>query len=222
MNSEPSFIDPQSSIAKKIVYEMLSKKLEINFYSQATQDIFVLRMLTQKRGGFYLEIGGGHPSESNNTFLLEKEFLWTGISVELNDNLVNLYNLTRVNKVIKADATNFDWEKYLHLRNAPRQIDYLSIDIDPAHNSYKALENLPLNTYRFSVITFEHDKYQSGDEFMEKSRYLLNNLGYELVVSNVSVFGRDFEDWWIDPRRIPKEVWKVVQNKNIEFARLWN
>jgi hypothetical protein len=139
MEIEPGFIDQQSNTAKKIVYEMLSKKLDINFYSQATQDIFVLRMLTKKKGGFYLEIGGGHPIESNNTFLLEKEFFWTGISVELNDDLVNLYNLTRANKAIKADATNFDWETYLPRRNAPRQIDYLSIDIDPAHNSFMAL-----------------------------------------------------------------------------------
>ena len=43
-------------------------------HSQAYQDLFVLTMLSGKKNGRYLEIGGNHPSEFNNTYLLETEF----------------------------------------------------------------------------------------------------------------------------------------------------
>ena len=49
-------------------------------YSQALQDIFVLTMLNGKQNGTYVEIGGAHPTNINNTYLLEKNFNWTGIS----------------------------------------------------------------------------------------------------------------------------------------------
>jgi len=48
----------------------------IEYYSQAGQDLFVTRMLKNKVGGFFIEVGGSHPFESNNTFLLEKEYKW--------------------------------------------------------------------------------------------------------------------------------------------------
>jgi hypothetical protein len=42
------------------------------YFSQAGQDLFVLSMLENKSAGVYCEIGGAHPIESNNTFLLER------------------------------------------------------------------------------------------------------------------------------------------------------
>ena len=206
---------------KKLVYEMLAKILRVSFYSQATQDVFVTKMLSNKKNGTYIEIGGGHPQDSNNTFLLEKEFFWRGVSLEFDADLVCSYNVTRVNKAINADATNFDWKTYLKRTNSLKQIDYLSIDIEPAKQTFEALKNLPHDEYRFSVITFEHDRYKSGEKYMQESRSFLKKLGYKLVVSNVLVFGRDFEDWWVDPRVVSKHIWEIYKSQNIEFAKIW-
>jgi hypothetical protein len=54
-----------------------------------------------------------------------------------------------------------------------------------------ALLALPLNTYRFSVITFEHDAlmYHENINMREAQRVILTALGYKLVVRN------NYEDW---------------------------
>ena len=44
-------------------------------YSQALQDIFVLTMLNGKQNGTYVEIGGAHPTNINNTFFLRKNLI---------------------------------------------------------------------------------------------------------------------------------------------------
>jgi hypothetical protein len=207
--------------AKRLVYALLKKILKVPFYSQAGQDVFVSKMLNEKKSGFYLEVGGGHPTESNNTYLLEARDKWTGLSLEYDRTLIDLYNSVRLNKAVEADATCFDYLRQLDLMNAPAQIDYLSIDIDPAENTYKALLKIPHDTYRFSVITYEHDKYQSGEEFMNLSRSFLEDLGYQLVVSNLKIFGNEAEDWWVDPGRVPFELWNSFKQESVEFTDLW-
>jgi len=211
----------QMIYAKRLVYDLLRRLLDIQFYSQATQDIFVSKMLSGKKQGFFLEIGGGHPTDSNNTYLLESRYDWNGLSLEFDESLVELYNSARRTKAILADATSYDYLSCLASLNAPKQIDYLSIDIDPAENTYKAILKIPHDLYRFSIITYEHDRYQSGDKFMELSRSFLKKLGYQLVVSNLRVFGKDFEDWWIDTNAISPEVWSAFKKDGIEFSSLW-
>ena len=51
-------------------------------HSQIGQDLFVLRELKEKRGGFFVEIGGHDGVTHSNTYLLEKEYEWEGIVVE--------------------------------------------------------------------------------------------------------------------------------------------
>jgi FkbM family methyltransferase len=50
--------------------------------SQGKQDEWVLQVLAQKRNGFFLDIGAGHPVENSNTHLLRRDYDWTGIVVE--------------------------------------------------------------------------------------------------------------------------------------------
>ena len=190
-------------------------------YSQAHQDLFVRIMTEFKKNGIYCEVGGADPKQSNNTFILERDLDWKGVSIEINPELVNYFNKVRNNPCISGDATTFDYSKYFLNNNFPKQIDYLSLDIDPPHITYKALEKLPLDKYRFSVITYEHEKYSCGDEFMIKSRRFLESFGYFRVVSNVRCCGRDFEDWYIDPTSIPFNLYKKYIQSDIECAEIF-
>ena len=91
---------------------MKISKLNKN-YSQANQDLFVLEVLNYKKNGTYLEIGSNEPISISNTFLLENDFGWTGISVEIQSALVEKFNSTRKNKCFNADATILDYKTLL-------------------------------------------------------------------------------------------------------------
>ena len=130
-----------------------------NNYSQCFQDLFVLKCLSGKRKGTYLEIGGGRPYDGNNTALLE-ELGWDGISIDLHQPYVDEWNESiRSNSIIRTDATQINYKQFLKENNFSDVIDYLQIDIDPCAQSYDVLTKIPFEDYKFGVITFEHDHY---------------------------------------------------------------
>jgi hypothetical protein len=193
-----------------------------NYFSQAGQDLFVLAMLEEKKRGYYIEIGGADPFESNNTFLLEKDYSWKGFSIEFDESLASRYNSNRGNPCICSDGTTFDYLGKLRQLNFPTQIDYLSVDIDPAENTYTALRKCPFDECRFSVITYEHDLYASGTRYAELSRIFLKSRGFQLVAKNVRCFGRTFEDWWIDPNVISESTWSKYACEDAEFSLIFS
>lgn len=191
-------------------------------YSQAHQDVFVLEMLEKKREGYYVEVGAYDEIDHSNTYTLEKNFGWRGISLELDEEASADFNSVRRNKCYCCDATTFDYEQHFEQNLLPRQIDYLSLDIEPAFQTLEVLKRLPLAKYRFSVITYEHDMYVSGTECMLKSRELLESFGYIRVVSNVRWAGRDFEDWYVDPNIIPEHRWKPYSQAGVEHSVIFS
>ena len=148
-----------------------------NNWSQSMQDIFVLSMLNGKKNGIYVEIGADKPKVINNTYLLESEFDWLGVSFELDDDKVINFNDVRKNKCICADLV------------------------------------LPLDDYRFSVITYETDVYSSGADIQDEQIEILESHGYQLVSKNVKCEGNPYEDWWIDPAIVSEDIWKPYKTR---------
>lgn len=171
----------------------------ITNYSQAYQDIFTLSVLGYKKNGTYLEIGSGNPTFGNNTALLEKDFNWFGIAIEIDESLANEYNKERKNRCINSDATTIDYLDLLKQTFTDNKIDYLQIDCDPPSQSYNILTQIPFDQYEFNVVTFEHDYYDDPEKkYKALSIDYLNSLGYVLLVENVAVDKFfPFEDWWI-------------------------
>lgn len=190
-------------------------------FSQAHQDLFVLAVTSFMKKGTYLEVGASEPRQSNNTYLLESRYSWSGASLEIDPQLCFEFNEVRENKCILADAASFDFLEYLNINTLNRRLNYLSLDIDPSSMTLKALKRIPLEQFRFDVITFEHDLYTSGPDVMEESREIFESHGYKRVVSNVMCRGRDFEDWYIDPTVIDEAVWFQFQSSKIECAEVF-
>lgn len=176
-------------------------------YAQTYQDMFVLTMLNGKKAGKYLEIGCGDPFYGNNTALLEKQFGWTGISIDNEQLEINKWkNTTRnFNQVICADATKLDYTKLLE---ETFTWDYLQLDCDPATVTYACLVKIPFEKHRFAVITFEHDHYYyESSDIRRKSRKYLESMGYELVVANIAPDNyNSFEDWWVHPELVDRAI----------------
>jgi hypothetical protein len=185
-------------------------------YSQACQDIFVRLMLNSKNKGIYVEIGAYDEIDQSNSYILEKKHNWTGVSFEIDEVAAGDFNSIRKNKCVCGDATQFDFLSHFESNNFPVQIDYLSLDIEPASQTLSALKKLPLDKFRFSVITYEHDRYVSGPECMVESRKIFESFGYVRVVSNVLWEERDFEDWYIDPNVVPTQLYQKYISENID------
>jgi hypothetical protein len=175
----------------------------------SAQEEFVINVSKKKRNGYYVELGAFHSKNGSNTYSLENDYDWTGVSFEIDHERRHEFNFNRKNPC-KGDALNFNYLQYFEENNFPKQIDYLQVDIDagydvagrPASNQYTTfhgLISLPLTQYRFNVITFEHDAnmYYKNTFMRDMQRELLDSLGYSLVVREIH------EDWWVDPNVIP-------------------
>jgi hypothetical protein len=177
-------------------------------YAQVNQDQFVLKLVGEN--GYFLDLGAGwdHSGVNSNTLLLEENG-WNGICVEGD---IPSYNL-RLEKTKHATVLNVyipqtKIEDILKDNNAPKLIDYVSIDIDPM--SIIALDNFPFDEYEFKVMTFEHDTYRNGPEQKEKAYSLLTEKGYICLCNDVRVpesMGETnyFEDWYINPKYFTEE-----------------
>jgi hypothetical protein len=193
-------------------------------YSQAYQDMFVLTVLDGKRNGTYLEIGSEEPQYKSNTYLLEGEFSWRGISVEIDEPEVARFRAERSNPVICADATKLDYASLLEKANFPAHIDYLQIDTEPSSTSFEVLLTIPFERYKFAVITFEHDHaVDFSRTYRDKSRRYLRSLGYELVVPDAGPTDwYSFEDWWVEPSLVDtdrlKEMGMVIAERSGDGA----
>jgi hypothetical protein len=175
-------------------------------YSQIGQDIFVLSCLKGKKNGRYVEIGAYHPTEISNTYILEKYYNWTGISLDINESSVELFNQHRYNFAIQQDAMIADYNLIFNTLGwtDSKIIDYASIDCEPPENTFRALQQLIQSEYTFAVITFEHDTYQATQPIKQMSRDLLFSKGYELVVGGLmgSPDWHDQEDWYVHPDHV--------------------
>jgi hypothetical protein len=164
-------------------------------YSQAGQDIFVLSVLHGLTQGKYLELGCWMPQEINNSYLLES-LGWTGMSFDKDEPAVNYFNSIRKNKAYASDCTKLDFN-FIE-ENMGNCVDYMSIDLEPADVTLQCLKNIPFDSMKFKVITFEHDKYRFGDAVRNESRKIFCDAGYGLVVSDLGEPACNaFEDWYV-------------------------
>lgn len=186
-------------------------------FSQAGQDLFALFASNFKSAGSFVEIGAHDPVRDSNTFLLEQDYGWRGVSFEINAAYAYFFNRRRLNPCVEADATQVNYGQVFAEAHLPTQIDYLQVDIDPAYQSLKALERLPLENYRFRSVTFEHDRYQEGDAVMLKSREILLDHGYVLLMPNIQNVGLDVEDWWVDPQQVSQNILAVKQQGPLSY-----
>ncbi len=201
--------------------------------SQAKQDLFVVAMFEGKLDGTFLELGAGHPIQCSNCFLLESEFGWGGTSIDISTYPNAAWETTRpLTTFVEADAVTFDYD------SLPDYFDYLQIDIDNTACEMEIINRL--GSTEFGVITVEHDVYRNTQEhldFQQFARKSFTDRGYVLLADNVCVdtewWSKEvikgggsihtlrelkkypgkicFEDWFVNPKYIKKEVLEAYQ-----------
>jgi hypothetical protein len=189
-----------------------SETIETN-YSESYQDMFVLAMHNGKKYGTYLEIGAGDAFYGNNSYLLEHNFGWKGVSFDIDENFVKKFNGERANPCILSDARYVDFTKVLKDNGFTNTIDYLQIDCDPPEVSLQVLQSIPFDTVKFGVITFEHDYYSNPKSGVrEKAREHILSHGYILISGNISPDeNRPYEDWFAHPELIDNTIFSNMK-----------
>ena len=183
----------------------------MKYYSQPNvkQDKFVIETLNNKKDGFFVDIGCHRPRHINNTYLLEKEFNWRGISIDNKDKHLTTWPQFRdTSMLVCQNALEIDYRELFNRFSVPSVVDYLSMDLN-APVTLEVLYKLPFDDYSFRVITYEHDnfryekdykgncprKVEEGKEMpKDASRKYLSNLGYKLI--KTAGTNGDQDDFW--------------------------
>ena len=169
--------------------------------SQLKQDECVDSLLNHKRDGYFLDIGACYPWYMNNTHYFENERNWKGISIEIDPKYRSDWETSRPNSIfILADATKINYGDLLALHNAPKWIDYLSIDIEPVFASLEVLFRVFESGHTFGAISFEVDAGGDVDNRTKTkipSRHFLLGHGYVLCCQLIMAPNYHVDDVWV-------------------------
>ena len=177
----------------------------MKWYGQCGQDKFASDTLKSKKNGVWFELGCQGYQINSNTYTLEKEYGWRGISIDIDADQTSKWAGQRNTEgLITADALSLDYKAIFKEHNMPKIIDYASIDLEPPKLTLDVLDLIPFDKYKFRVITFEHDNYRDESKshnVKEKARKIFRDLGYKLVdVQTQKKYYEHIhnaEDWWV-------------------------
>lgn len=148
--------------------------------SQIGQDQWVLSVLKNKRNGYFIDIGCYYPDELSNTDILESEYGWRGLAIDIQNFGDWSYRKNTIH--ILKNALEIDYYDLFKHLNVPTVVDYLSIDLEPPQLTLDCLYKIPFDIYKFKTITFETDEYrEGGEERKSLSRKFLQEKGYTFV-----------------------------------------
>lgn len=217
--------------AERIWLEDLSKRAT----SQIGQELWVLKMTSYKRGGFFVEFGATNGILLSNSYILEREFGWRGICAEPNPHSFKVLQENRAcilspscigattgeevefifadvyggmardadcdTHKDKRDAyrdagevailTTISLNDFLEFHQAPKTIDYISIDTEGSE--YSILENFPFQNWDVQMWTIEHN----FTEQREKIRVLMEANGYHRQQAQ-------WDDWYYKKEMTPQ------------------
>lgn len=203
--------------------------------SQIYQDIFVDFML-DGRPGTFLDVGAGNGGLVNhpvwfmsNTYSLEKYRNWNGICVDFDERYIERAKTIRSSTMICADLTKIPLKSILEENAYPKMSEYMSLDVDDATEN--VLDTFDFSEYRFKIITYEHNLFQSQDtsdqvhteehkrevvRTYKKSREILTSFGYKILFGNVGLRGYGFvEDWYVDPKYFNNELLLKLEDSDM-------
>jgi FkbM family methyltransferase len=190
----------------------------MNWYSQAGQDEWVHGIIGDS--GFFVDVGAYDGVQTSNSYALEKNG-WKGICIEAEFGAFARCTAVRNCMCINRAVTNYSGiigfghdsiggnnqvhcdtlQGILRYCNAPKEIDYLSMDIEG--HELTVLEAFPFDEFSFKLITIEHNLYCDGPQKKNALYDLLTRHGYRRVIEDVKCldtnpiyFNQPYEDWY--------------------------
>ena len=175
-----------------------------DFVAAQGQDRLVLEILGNMTDGYYIDLGARWWHRSSNTFILDYIYDWQGLCIEpdpifypglimnrtctvICDNPIGIstggslsfsYRMgRRGDERLKPDIilTVVSLEDIFKKFKVPKQIDYLSIDIDGMES--KALMQFPLKQYQFKIISIERPSMLMHNILSRNNYWFMSRIG---------------------------------------------
>ena len=140
----------------------------------------------------------------NRNCIIETDCVWKRSNLKLGFNEVAAAELSTIKNYCDTDfhktarmegkiyeVNTISLNDLLKKYNAPKQIDYLSIDTEGSE--YDILSHFDFSQYNFQIITCEHNY----TPMREKIYSLLTQNGYQRILEKFSLF----DDWYIKPEK---------------------
>lgn len=150
-------------------------------HSQAGQDLFVIAMLQGKRNGTFLEIGANHLQGFSNTFLLEKQFGFSGTSIDIQD----VHTEENYQKSYKVWWKGF----YEKIKDESWPECPESIDDLPTHIQNEINELHQYEKFKIRFLTWENDRPLT--KFVQADA---RTLEYDFLPETVDYLQIDIDD----------------------------
>lgn len=185
----------------------------MNWASQSGQDEWAYSLVGD--GGYFVDIGAHDGIIHSNTYALEMYHGWSGICIEPDPDAYRQLAENRSGPrtdlavsgtagVITIQPTGVErfarpltW--ILGEMNAPRVIDYLSVDVEG--HELDVLAGMDFNRWHVKLATIEHNEYLEGPARKLAIRDHMLRNGFELAVEDVVAPGYGcYEDWFVNDR----------------------
>lgn len=209
------------------------KEIYNKSYAQLYQDMFALWYSNFKTNGYFVDFGATDGITISNTYLLEKDYGWSGIVAEPAKVWHNKLSKNRKchistdcvytisNQQIMFDETSDpEWSSLAHMQHnehskmlrgsskfyevktislndllsqhqAPRNIDYLSIDTEGSELSI--LQSFDFSKYEIRFITCEHNDGSGTSGYRKEIYDFLSTKGYDRIWTHLSAQ----DDWYV-------------------------
>lgn len=181
-------------------------------YSQIKQDQWILTKLNHKKDGFFVDIGAFDGVELSNTYLLEKEYEWSGVCLECNPDILPTLCKNRKAAICDRPISNVDNEKY-YLNSVSKEDPMLSYISKAGSESGLELKNsITLNTLL--------EEYNAPKDIDYIS---LDVEGIELAVIQDFDFSKyNVKCWTIEHNLVPSNKHSLNNFFSIAFILLKN
>lgn len=194
---------------------------EPKWYSADKQDKIIADYFNNKKGGYFVELGGDTGTRKSNTFGLESHLNWNGLVIEARpleyqmccnrrkcvsvceaisdkEKIIDFLiyssryggqsgNIEFNNKKSPKICDRYECkllakslEQVFDENNVPKEIDYLSADIEGAE--YDAFKNFPFKKYKIKYITVENHNIKRPElRKKDKLHNLLIKNNYKFI-----------------------------------------
>ncbi|MEE9409086.1 MAG: FkbM family methyltransferase [Polaribacter sp.] len=130
-------------------------------YSQLGEDIAITHLLEKHlnlQNGFYIDVGCNHPIHCSNTFLLYRKG-WSGITIDLNKELISLHKMERKGDVQVNTAISDKNESVKVYEFQDNSISTINSDFFNEMKTHKKVisDSKLINTLTLNEIVLEHN-----------------------------------------------------------------